>query len=87
MYNKQINHNPCKLTNKKRSNQDYCKEIKITQLILCNEDGEPTNEFNMGDKIIFKLQRIQQQRQLHQRQLHQRQQLNSLLYLQYKISF
>ena len=44
------------LTNKKRSNKDHCKEIKITQLILCNESGEPTNEFHIAaDKIIFKL--------------------------------
>ena len=43
------------LVNNDRSNKDYGNEIKITRLILCNENGEPANEFHMGGKIKLRL--------------------------------
>lgn len=43
------------LINKKRSNAEHAKNLKIEKLVLCNDKGEPSNEFYMGGKIIFRL--------------------------------
>lgn len=43
------------LINKKRSNAEHGKNLKIEKLVLCNDKGEPSNEFHTGDKLILKL--------------------------------
>jgi lipopolysaccharide transport system ATP-binding protein len=43
------------LINKKRSSDEYGKNLKIEKLVLCNNKNEPSNEFHTGDKLILKL--------------------------------